>query len=66
MRENSEAGAFVAHLSVVDADSGDNGRVHCAVNHPAFVLEQIYASELKVGLLTLSLTEIDTRQDTLL
>jgi len=33
VRENvDEAGTFVAHLSVHDADSGDYGRVGCQLN----------------------------------
>ena len=48
MRENSEIGTFVAHLSVVDADSGENGRFLCTVDDRNFGLEQLYPSELKV------------------
>lgn len=48
VRENSEIGTFVAHLSVVDADSADNGRFLCAVDDRHFALEQLYPSELKL------------------
>ena len=46
--ENSEAGTFVAHLSVTDDDEGDNGRVHCEVSNDRFDLLRIYRSEFKV------------------
>ena len=48
MRENSDVGTFVSHLSVVDADSGDNGRFVCSVNHRNFALQPIYPTELKL------------------
>jgi hypothetical protein len=48
VRENSDVGTFVAHLSVVDADSGDNGRCLCAVDDRHFSLEQLYPTELKL------------------
>jgi len=48
VRENAEVGTFVAHLSVIDADSGDNGRFSCSVDDVNFLLQHIYASELKV------------------
>jgi len=48
VRENSDVGTFVAHLSVVDADSGDNGRFICSVDDRNFALQQIYTSELKL------------------
>lgn len=41
-------GTFVAHLSVVDADSGDNGRFVCSVDDRNFALQPIYTSELKL------------------
>jgi len=48
VRENSDVGTFVAHLSVVDADSGDNGRFVCSVDDRNFALQPIYTSELKL------------------
>lgn len=48
VRENAEIGMFVAHLSVVDEDSGDNGKFLCAVDDRNFVLQPIYSSELKL------------------
>jgi len=48
VRENADVGTFVAHLSVVDADSGDNGRFICSVDNRNFGLQQIYTSELKL------------------
>jgi len=50
VRENAEVGTFVAHLSVIDADSEDNGRFLCTVDDSNFALQLIYASELKVRL----------------
>jgi len=49
VRENADVGTFVAHLSVTDADHGENGRFLCAVDDGNFSLQHIYASELKVG-----------------
>ena len=48
VRENSDVGTFVAHLSVVDADSADNGRFVCSVDDRNFALQRIYTSELKL------------------
>lgn len=48
VRENSPVGTFVAHLSVADADSDDNGRVACSIDSPQFVLDPLYEDELKV------------------
>ena len=48
VKENADIGTFVAHLSVVDADSGNNGKFLCAVDNQNFALQQIYASELKL------------------
>ena len=61
VRENSDVGTFVAHLSVVDADSGDNGRFVCSVDNRNFALQQIYTSELK--LVTSSRLDRERRDD---
>jgi len=39
--ENSELGMFVAHVSVTDADSGENSRCYCSIDNPHFLLERI-------------------------
>lgn len=39
--ENSELGMFVAHVSVTDADSGENSRCYCLIDNPQFLLERI-------------------------
>jgi hypothetical protein len=47
--ESSPIGTFVAHVTVVDQDSGANGRVNCSVSHPtAFGLIQKYATEYQL------------------
>jgi len=75
VRENSDVGTFVAHLSVVDDDSaamyarctasdddsGDNGRFVCSVDDRNFALQQIYTSELK--LVTSSRLDRESRAD---
>lgn len=45
----SVSGAFVAHVSVTDGDSGRNGEVECALTETdEFVMDQMYASEYKI------------------
>jgi len=48
--EDSPAGMFVAHVSVIDADSGQNGRVNCTMvgGGTAFRLVQKYDTEYQV------------------
>ena len=48
--ESAPPGTFVAHVSVTDKDSGDNGRVSCAVTRSLgkFDLEQLYKSQYKL------------------
>lgn len=47
--ESSPIGTFVAHVTVVDQDSGANGRVNCSVSSPtAFGLIQKYATEYQL------------------
>ena len=47
--ENSASGTFVAHISVMDRDSGDNGKVECSlVNAGMFALSDIQYTQYKV------------------
>ena len=46
--ENSEVGIFVAHVSVVDADSRENGRCACALDSNHFQLQKLYSIEFKI------------------
>lgn len=46
--ENLAPGTFVAHISVLDRDSGDNGRVSCNISDPVFSLVERYPTELQV------------------
>lgn len=46
--EDSTIGAFVAHISVVDHDSGANGRVNCTINEKVFSLMQKYSTEYQI------------------
>ena len=48
--EDSATGTFVAHVSVTDADSGNNGRVNCTMvgGGTAFRLVQKYDTEYQV------------------
>ena len=46
--EHSEVGTFVAHVSVLDQDEGENGQVECSLEHAMFDLEALYESQYKV------------------
>ena len=46
--ENTPPGAFVAHVSVLDIDSGDNGEVTCTLDNDNFMLQKLYTSEYKI------------------
>ena len=46
--ENSNAGVFVAHVTVSDDDSGDNGDTLCEVNSDFFQLEPLWRSQYQV------------------
>ncbi|ESN95611.1 hypothetical protein HELRODRAFT_139423, partial [Helobdella robusta] len=48
VREDAEIGTFVALLSVIDNDSGPNGKFSCEVNDMTFKLNEVYVTELKV------------------
>lgn len=47
--EGSDVGAFVAHVTVDDKDSGPNGKFHCYIlDSNLFELRQMYPTEFKV------------------
>lgn len=46
--ENVTVGTFVAHVSVVDSDAGENGRVNCTLNESAFRLVRKFATEYQI------------------
>ena len=48
VNENRPPGTFVAHISAVDADAGDNGRVDCAVAERHFRIRRLFETEFKV------------------
>lgn len=47
--EGADVGSFVAHISVEDRDSGNNGKFHCLIaDSKLFELKQMYPTEFKV------------------
>ncbi len=46
--ENAPPGTFVAHISVTDADSSNNGKFSCAVDNGNFQLQKLYQTEYKI------------------
>ena len=46
--ENSPLGTFVAHVSVVDTDDRNNGRVSCYLSNKNFKLHKLDATEFKI------------------
>jgi len=48
VKENSPFGTFIAHLSVMDRDSGYNGKVSCKLSDVTFALSHISNTEYKV------------------
>ena len=48
VEENGNPGAFVAQISVDDADKGDNGRVDCFISTQLFVLEKLHPTVFKI------------------
>ena len=46
--EDAALETFVAHITVVDPDSGANGRFNCSLNDDHFRLHQLYPTEYKV------------------
>lgn len=48
IKENAPLGTFVAHVSVLDPDTGRNGEVTCVLDSHYFDIEKLYNTELKV------------------
>lgn len=46
--ENEQPQHFVAHLTVVDLDSADNGEFECSIDSNEFTLERLYPTEFKI------------------
>ena len=46
--ESSPVGTFIAHITVIDEDSAENGRFNCSINTPSFEIHKIYETEFKV------------------
>ncbi len=50
--ENTPPGTFVAHISVLDEDNNDNGRVACTLDNDNFLLQKLYSTEYKIATAT--------------
>ena len=48
VKENKPAGEFVAHISVFDADLGENGKAGCSVDHHSFLLLPLRVGQYKL------------------
>ena len=46
--ENADPGAFVAYASVIDVDSGSNGKFKCHLNNGNFTLKKRYQTEFTI------------------
>ena len=46
--ENASPNTFVAHITVIDKDTGRNGQVHCTLNNQMFVLKNRSDGEYKI------------------
>lgn len=46
--ENSVLSTFVAHLTIIDKDSGDNGRFECRLNDTHFRIIETYGTEFQI------------------
>ena len=46
--EDAAVGMFVAHVSIVDRDSGHNGEFVCSLDNPHFSLQHLYQTEYKI------------------
>ena len=46
--EDAVMGTFVAHITVVDQDSGENAKFNCTLNDNHFTLAQVYQSEYQI------------------
>ena len=64
--ENSPPGTFVAHLSVTDRDSGQNGVFDCFLDHAHFALSKLYATEYQIVTTSELDRETDERYDVLI
>lgn len=57
--EDAALETFVAHVTVTDPDSGNNGKFNCTLNDSHFLLQQLYVSEYKI--ITQALLDRETR-----
>ncbi|XP_064609251.1 protocadherin-11 X-linked-like [Liolophura sinensis] len=48
--ENANINDFVAHISALDRDNGQNAEVNCTIGNPEFKLERLYDNEFQVNL----------------
>lgn len=46
--ESADPGEFVAHVSVLDPDSGENGRSTCSIDDDVFDLQRMFSTEFKL------------------
>ena len=46
--ENTPPGTFVAHISIIDGDSGTNGKFTCSLSDHHFHLQKLYLTEYKI------------------
>ena len=57
--EDAKQGTFVAHITVVDPDSGMKGQFNCSLNDNHFRLQQLYSNEYQI--VTLGLLDREVR-----
>ncbi len=57
--EDAKQGTFVAHITVVDPDSGMNGQFNCSLNDNHFRLQQLYSNEYQI--VTVALLDREVR-----
>ena len=48
VQENSKVTTFVAHVTVVDYDSGDGGKVACSINNDDFLFRSLFDKEYEL------------------
>ena len=58
--EHAKGNTFIAHVSAIDSDSGENGEVSCHIDSDTFRLERLQKTQFKI--VTLPLSRID-RED---
>ena len=46
--ESAPVGTFIAHMTVIDEDAGENGRFNCSIHTPSFEIRQLYETEFKI------------------